>query len=258
MPHITPRVNFLIAGTQKGGTTALAHFLAQHPHVFISRQKELHFFDRDKYFRARTPNYTWYHQHFQGCDGYRAVGEATPIYMFWPAAAPRIHAYNPAMKLILLLRNPIERAYSDYIMERRRGFELLPFRWAIRVEPLRRRWLPSLLARHYLYTSRGFYSQQIQHLLHYFPREQMLILKTEELREDHYGTLQRVCAFLGVDPFPAIKQEIVFSNEYAPMSLDDWQLLQRIFAQEIDTLEALLGWDCSSWRRPPSPSRTMS
>lgn len=252
MPEHTARVTFLIAGTQKGGTTALAQFLAQHPQIFISRQKELHFFDTDKFFRGPTPDYAWYHQHFEGSEGYRAVGEATPIYMYWPAAAPRIKAYNPAMKLIMILRNPAERAYSDYIMERRRGFEHLPFRWALRLEPVRSALLPSKWRRLYLYADRGFYSQQITRLLQYFPREQMLFLKTEELREEHERTLQRVCAFLGVDAFPACKQEIVFSHEYDPMPPADWARLQDIFAREYAALEQLLGWDCSAWRRPPS------
>lgn len=253
MPEVPPRVTFLIAGTQKGGTTALAQFLAQHPQIFISRRKELHFFDTDKYFRTSTPDYAWYHQHFEGSEGYRAVGEATPIYMYWPAAAPRIKAYNPAMKLIMLLRNPAERAYSDYIMERRRGFEYWPFRWAVRFERVRSMLSPPTWRRLHLYTSRGFYSQQIKRLLQFFPREQMLFLKTEELREEHERTLQRVCAFLGIDPFPACKQEIVFSHEYDPMPPADWALLQRIFARELDELERLLGWDCSAWRRQPSP-----
>ncbi len=253
MPETTARVTFLIAGTQKGGTTALAQFLARHPQIFIARQKELHFFDTDRFFRGGAPDYAWYHQHFEASDGFLAVGEATPIYMYWPAAAARIHAYNPAMKLIMILRNPIERAYSDYIMERKRGFEYWPFRWAVRCERLRSLLSPPTWRRLHLYTGRGFYTRQIQNLLRYFPREQMLFLKTEELREQHDATLQRVCDFLGVEPFPACAQEIVFSHEYDPMPPADWSLLQRVFAAELAALERLLGWDCSSWRRMPAP-----
>lgn len=255
MPDSSPRVTFLIAGTQKGGTTALAHFLAQHPQIFMARQKELHFFDRDRFFRGKEPDYAWYHRHFEGSEGYRAVGEATPIYMYWPEAPARIHAYNPMMKFILILRNPVERAYSHYMMERRRWREFLPFRWAVRVEPLRAKLMPALFRRLYSYVSRGMYAEQIERLLGYFPREQLLVLKTEELREEHDATLQRVCSFLGVDPFPATKHELVFANTYEPIAAGDWHCLQQLYADELNRLERLLGWDCSAWRRMPSTPR---
>lgn len=201
MPEHTARVTFLIAGTQKGGTAALAQFLAQHPQIFISRQKELHFFDTDTYFRGATPDYAWYHQHFEGSEGYRAVGEATPIYMSWPAAAPRIKAYNPAMKLIMILRNPAERANAVcIIMEHRCGYGHLPFRWAARCGRVCNVLLRFAWRRLYrCNTKRGFSSHQTNGVLEYFLRERISFLKTDQRLQDivahKYAALEQLLSW---------------------------------------------------------------
>lgn len=126
------KVNFIIAGTQKGGTTALSAFLNQHPQISFAQVKEVHFFDTDYLFKAPPPPYHIYHRHFKNKSGC-IFGEATPIYMYWNPAIKRIKDYNPDMKLIFILRNPIERAYSHYIMEYKRDAETLSFSEAIRV-----------------------------------------------------------------------------------------------------------------------------
>src|SRR4051795_9448938 len=116
-------INFVIGGTQKGGTSALDAFLRQHPQICMPEsRKELHFFDREENF-ARPPKYRKYHANFRPGPGHRVTGEATPIYMYWDAAPARIWSYNPAMKWILVLRNPVERAFSAWNMETKRGAE---------------------------------------------------------------------------------------------------------------------------------------
>src|SRR5256885_16741616 len=127
-------VNFVIGGTQKGGTSALDSFLRQHPEICMPEtRKELHYFDREKNF-AKRPDHKKYHANFRPSPGQRVIGEATPIYMYWNAAPSRIHAYNPEMKWILTLRNPVERAFSAWNMERNRGADPLPFSEAIEKE----------------------------------------------------------------------------------------------------------------------------
>src|SRR3954451_25210734 len=121
------RVDFVIGGTQKGGTSALDAFLRQHPQICMPEsRKELHFFDREENF-ARTPKYRKYHANFRPGAGHRVTGEATPIYMYWDAAPARIWSYNAAMKLILVLRNPVERAFSAWNMETKPGAENVSF-----------------------------------------------------------------------------------------------------------------------------------
>jgi hypothetical protein len=249
------RVSFLIAGTQRGGTTALHTFLSAHPQIVFARRKEVHFFDDESLFRGGpAPDlYARYHGEFPPADEAAVIGEATPIYMYWKRAARRIRDYNPAMKLVVVLRNPIERAYSHYTLERNRHREPLSFSRAIRLERLRclRAW--PLQHRVFSYVDRGFYSRQIRRLLDHFPRKQMLFIKSDDLRQDHAATLARICRFLDVAPLPDSKPEAIFQSRYAsPMSPADRAYLARKFRPEISALERLLGWDCSSWKEPPA------
>ena len=156
-PHLST-VQFLIAGTQKGGTTALADYLRQHQALFIPAVKELHFFD-DESLDWKSPQedlYRSYHDAFRGAPAGSTWGDATPIYSYWWPAMARIWAYNPAMRLILCLRNPVERAYSHWAMETGRNWDALPFAEAIQTESERcSRALPQQ-HRVFSYVSRGF------------------------------------------------------------------------------------------------------
>ena len=125
------KLDFLIAGTQKGGTTALHNYLKQNPDVFLSEKKELHFFDNET-IDWQNPPYEKYHDAFKTASSRQKIGEATPIYTFWPDALARISKYNKDIKLIICLRNPTERAYSHWRMETSRQEEDLPFNLAIR------------------------------------------------------------------------------------------------------------------------------
>ena len=243
------KANFIVAGTQKGGTTAIARFLAQHSQVSFSTPKETHFFDDEELFSSPiTPAYDTYHQHFDFSPAGRAVGEATPIYMYWKPALGRIKNYNPEMKWIFFLRNPIERAYSHYVMERNRGAEDMSFSDAIRAEEDRLAEVYPMQHRVYSYIDRGYYSRQIKLILNEFPMNQMLFLKTEDLREHHQGTLEKVFDFLSIDGITSIPEEIVSSNQYPRMCAGDENYLWQKFEKEIDDLEQLLTWDCSNWR----------
>ena len=128
------KVGFLIAGVQKGGTTSLHSYLRQHPQILMARPKEAHFFDDDEKFVAGVPNYSAYHRHFTFRLSASICGEATPIYLYWSDAMRRIWEYNPEMKIIALLRNPIERAWSHWRMETVRKADDAPFSIAIRRE----------------------------------------------------------------------------------------------------------------------------
>jgi Sulfotransferase domain len=247
-------VNFLIVGTQKGGTTALAHFLSTHPQICMSPHKEVHFFDYPQsdlnIYSSFFPNYT----------NQIAIGEATPIYIYFPWIAPLLKAYNPNLKLILILRSPIERAFSQYQMERARSWESLNFSWAIRLESMRliwARWGDPLAKeersplRINSYCDRGFYSKQIENLLKYFPRQNLLILRSEELKSHHEQVLIQVYDFLGVDLNIAIppQAQLLVGNYQNSMSETDFRWLSSKFHHEIDRLEKLLDWDLDSWRK---------
>ncbi|MDB5452295.1 MAG: sulfotransferase, partial [Caulobacteraceae bacterium] len=157
-------VNFIIAGAQKGGTTALFDYLTEEPDIALSRVKETHFFDDDSR-DWEKPDYGDYHAQFDP-GGRAACGEATPIYIYWPNCLERIAAYNPAMRLILVLRDPVERAWSHWRMEYARGAETQSFAWCVRQG--RRRLFdaePWGVHREFSYVERGFYGEQVERLL---------------------------------------------------------------------------------------------
>lgn len=239
----------MVVGTQKGGTTAAAEFLAQHPQVCFSQPKELHFFSDDGFY----PDFDRYHRHFGDAAGRRAVGEATPLYMFLASALQRIHDYNPGMRLVYLLRNPIERAYSHFQMNVRLGLERLPFGECIRTEPLR------IMAAHdgdaassmvnHSYVSRGLYYEQLKFAFGLFPREQLLILRSEDLEHRHDETVRRIFGFLGLDESVRVPAKRVHAQSYdTPMSAADRDFLVRRFAPDMAKVEQLLDWDLSGWR----------
>lgn len=239
-----PHVNFLIAGAQKGGTTALFDYLGDYPDVALSNEKELHFFD-DEAQAWPAPDYDAYHAHFPAPDG-RPCGEATPIYGYWPDSLERIAAYNPAMRLILVLRDPVQRAWSGWRMEYARGVETEPFAWCIRQG--RQRLFgaePWGHHREFSYVERGFYGEQVERLLGLFPREQLLVLTSDGLQGDPTAALGAVRGFLGLPPAPApaprqvhVGRDMNYPSELTP---EDTAYLREVYAADNCRLLALTG-----------------
>lgn len=241
-------VNFVICGTQKGGTSALDAYLREHPEICMAGRKEVHFFDNESFYGNGKPDYSRYHSSFNPQASHRLIGEATPIYMYWYDAPRRMWEYNPNMKLIVILRNPIDRAYSHWNMERYRNAESLPFWDAIQDEQKRCREALPYQHRVYSYVDRGFYLEQLRRLWFYFSKDNVLVLKNEHLKDQPYDTLKDVCAFLGIDNFKIIKTREVHSRPYfSKMSDKEKEYLRFIFEHEIRNIEAVLGWDCSDW-----------
>ncbi|MGM0452723.1 MAG: sulfotransferase domain-containing protein [Thermodesulfobacteriota bacterium] len=242
-------VDFIVCGTQKGGTSALDGYLREHPAICMADQKEVHFFDDEKRFRNNNmPDYSAYHAFFHPGPAHERIGETTPVYMYWQDAPRRIWQYNPRMKLIVMLRNPIERAYSHWNMEHARKADSLSFGDAIRNE--RKRCRQALPYQHRIcsYISRGFYLEQLRRLYQFFPEENVLVLKNEQLRYHPRQTLETVCRFLQVSSFAGIRIKEVHSRPYASeMGAGEKEYLRKVFEYEIRGIERELGWDCSDW-----------
>jgi hypothetical protein len=239
-----PRVSFIVAGVQKGGTTALFDYLADAPGISCSRVKEVHFFD-DEAQAWPNPDYEAYHAQFAAFDG-RPRGEATPIYLDWPNSLERIAAYNPAIRLIVVLRDPVQRAWSHWRMEYARGAETQPFAWCVRQG--RQRLFdaePWGFHRDLSYVERGFYGEQMARLLGLFPREQVLVLRAEDLRGDPASALARVRGFLGVGlaPPPAPREANVGRDmDYgAELAATDVAYLRGVYARDQQRLGDLIG-----------------
>jgi hypothetical protein len=183
-PDVGALPDFVIIGAQKGGTSFLYHLLTHHPLVESAARKELHFFDNSEIFHHGVE---WYRRCFPRLsteDGQRAItGEATPYYLFDPPVAKRMAQIVPKARLIALLRNPIDRAYSHYQMQVKRGTEPRTFEEAIEQQ-------------HSSYVSRGIYVDQLLRWFEFFSKEQMLILKSEDFFERPIETLKVVLTFL--------------------------------------------------------------
>jgi len=241
-------VDFIICGAQKGGTTALDQYLREHPSICMAEKKEVHFFDNEDNFIDGKGHYPKYHSHFSPSRKHKLIGEASPIYMYWEKVPERIFKYNPNMKLIVLLRNPIERAYSQWNMMRLNGDEDLSFLDALKQEKDRCQQTGSLQHRLYSYTDRGFYLNQLKRLWEHFPKENILIIKSEELKEKPGSVLNDVTNFLKVEKFKQVKVKNVHSLPYNKiMNPEEVDLLKSIFEPEIHRLEKALKWDCSEW-----------
>jgi hypothetical protein len=247
-PAVLDRVSFVVAGVQKGGTWALDAYLREHPELCLPHEKELHFFDADRLFAEEPVDYASYHARFEPRPPQRLLGEVTPAYMYWPAAAERMARYNPAMRIIGVLRNPITRAFSHWNMARQKRREPLPFRDALRAEPDRRRKFPPEEAKRFSYVERGFYAQQLQRLWRCFPVAQTLIFKSEELFERPNEVLGRIAIFLDIAPFPPLAAITADARGYdTEMGDEEKRFLIGVYEAEIRQLERLLGWDCSAW-----------
>lgn len=258
LPH------FMIIGTQKGGTTSLYHYLIQHPCIAPIWIKEPHFFDI--YFYKGLP---WYRSHFPTTiEQYYArhvqqhdliVGEASPYYLFHPQAATRVAQTLPKAKLILLLRNPVDRAYSQYQHQtRQEGVESLSFEEALASEEkrlageeekiLQDKKYFSFNHRHYSYVARSEYIEQLPAWMDLFPREQFLILRSEDLYTDPKAIVKQTLDFLGL-PSNYLGQDYKPFNDakYAKMAPETRERLITHFkpynARLYDYLGRDFGWD---------------
>lgn len=241
------KIDFLVVGAQKAGTTALFTYLNEHPEIGLAKKKEVHFFDKDDLFLSQHPDYNSYHDYFDFEKGHSTYGEITPIYMYWNPCCDRIWEYNPQVKLIFILRNPIERAFSHWLMEYERGSEHLDFSDCIRQEESRLNKSSGGQHRVYSYQDRGFYSHQIQRFSQRFPMEQMLFIKYDEFLLKQEATLDLIYDFLKVGRTSFSFRKVHQRKLRFELKAADRDYLRAQFDNEIKDLEQLLGWDCGNW-----------
>ena len=242
------KLDFILAGAQKSGTTALHYFLEKHPRITMGDRQEMHFFDNDDLFSGPV-DYDLLHRHFRPVARPTIAGECSPSYLYWKPAAERIWNYNPQIKLLILLRNPVERAFAHWNMQRFKGREPLDFFEAVKEEKSRIAGAPPQEVRRFAYIDRGFYTEQLERFFRFFSREQMMIIKFDKFREEQRETLNSIFSFLGVKPLPSFrsKDRNVVPYQRA-MNWEERVFLYNIFADGIAKLEQLLGWDCSDWK----------
>ena len=239
------RIDFIVAGVQKSGTTALDSYLRQHSEIGMGKIKEIHFFDNERYFRTRKIDYREYHKHFNFSEKKKVFGESTPIYIWWKDSIKRIFEYNNKIKLIVILRNPIDRAFSHWNMEISRNNEVRNFYTCISENKLNQ---PQNKISSYI--ERGFYIEQIENLFKYFDRNQLLFIKYEDFLSEQETYLRKIFSFLNVSNdnynFNFKKSHnIKYSSEIDAKSKS--YLLNK-YMNDINKVELLLGWDCNDWK----------
>jgi hypothetical protein len=202
--------DFLVAGVPKAGTTALHAALSRHPGLYMSPIKEPKFFLSDGPPQARgggPGDVLTYREHVWLRDDYEALfaaappgalrGESTPLYLYDRAAMRRIRALAPAAKLIVILRDPVERAHSNWTHLWSAGLE--PEADFLRACADEERRIAAGWASFWHYTALGKYGEQLDYALSMFPREQLLVLRYRKLVDEPAATLNRICGFLGVE-----------------------------------------------------------
>jgi len=241
--------DFIIIGVQKGGTSSLFELLKQHPNIKTSVFKEVHYYDF-QYQKGKK----WYRSFFPLLkrDKKLVYGEASPYYFFHPLVPERIYKDNPNVKLILLLRDPVDRAYSHYQMERRKGREKLKsFEEAISKETERiqkgydgitnGKQLYNYNHHIYSYVARGRYDVQLKRWLQYFKREQLLVLKSEDFFVSPHNNLERIYKFLDIPViFP---KDLLVKNQgmYNPVKNDTIKHLRDYYKPHNEELSRFLG-----------------
>ena len=201
--------NFLLIGAEKAGTTSIHNYLRSHPQVFMARVKEPLFFafegcklgykgpGDEELNRRVVTSADAYAALFAGAERYRAVGEASATYLFYPQSPERAAHYVPKAKLIVVLRNPADRAYSNFLHGIRAAKENLEFGAALKAEPERiaAGWSPF-----FSYRAKGWYHAQLSHWMEYFPPEQFLFLLYDDLQARPMEVMRQIYGFIGVNP----------------------------------------------------------
>ncbi len=306
--------NFFIVGSAKSGTTSVYNYLKQHPDIFMSPIKETHHFSTDIDSKKFRPDYaanlnrnidTWlngdqrkeifhafindwdkYVKLFKHAENQKAVGEVTNSYLYSTAAATNIHAKFPDGKIIMILRNPVDRAFSHFLMDLKSGRETGDFIDALKrdmAKPMKGWGISNV------YFEIGLYYEQVKRYLEVFPKNQVKIILYDDYRNNAAKVLKEICEFLSINPafefefskehnkamlpkssavtlmmkqrglknfvkdfFPkSLKKnlkKIFFTEKNLPkLSTDDRKYLVELYKTDIQNLSKLINRDLSNW-----------
>lgn len=266
------RPDFLIVGGKRCGTSSLARYLAEHPHLYVPPQKEVHYFDLHV-----DRGLGWYEAQFSEAAPNQLACDATPSYIYLEWIPGQMAEVVPEARIIAILRNPTDRAYSDYWFVRGRGHEKLSFEEAIDSEPRRLRSNDPRAALHYTYLSRGHYVKQLERLCEHFPRGNISVLLFEDLIAKPLEIFSDLCRFLDVDdaivppslgqranrtlrsgavkglagrlptPIKRVVRRLNTRSSYPPMKPETRRRLIDLYRESNEALGAWLGRDLTHW-----------
>lgn len=241
--------DFLIIGTQRGGTTTLFSLLSAHPGIFMPEEKEVHYFDLNY-----QKGIDWYTAKFSNSvkDSTAISGEASPYYLYHPHVPERVAKDLPEVKLIVLLRDPVDRAYSNYMLERKRNAEPLDtFSQVVAMETKRTegdeeqmKLDPTFIGndfQRYSYMKRGLYGQQLQRWFTYFPKDRFLLLKSEDFFTEPKAILTRIYDFLEIEKVYPREFSVLNKMTDEPMTSEMKREWSTYFREDGKLLRELTG-----------------
>lgn len=271
-----PHPDFLLVGTKRGGTTSLWNYLAGHPQVLPMFPAPRGLKSNAYFFSGQGYGDAWYRSHFHS-RAYRrwaarrvgpvVTGEASPYYMYGPHLPARIAGVMPQVKLIVLLRDPVDRAYGHHQERRKEGVEPLSFEDALAAEDARLAGEHERMAADptyysvahdfYAYRDRGVYLPQLERIYAAFPRQQVLVLRSEDLYTDTQGAFDRTCRFLGIGSVDLGCAERHNFIPRAPLAPATRRALQAFYAPHNHALYQALGTDFGWGAEERDPSATV-
>ena len=254
--------DFVIIGAQKSGTTSLYDFVIKHPAIASASTKEVEYFSMwhkhgDLWYRSNFPTSLLRYYFYKKTKQKLLSGEASPNYLFYPTVPSRMKAILPDIKLIVILRNPVDRAYSHYNHKVRQNNEMLSFEKAIELEEERCAGEKERLIkdpdfvpnhyRHHSYLARGVYADQLENWFRHYSKKQFLILTTEDFSKNLQRTLDQIFDFLDVTPFQVENLKNLNVGNYKTMNKDTRKFLIEYFKPHNEKLSKLLqhnfDWD---------------
>jgi hypothetical protein len=214
--------DFIIPGVMKSGTTSLHYYLSQHPDIFmpVGKLQETHFFDYDVNF---AQGLSWYEDRLSGWSNSQLLGQTCPNYLGVSKVPRRIHDMMPGVKFIVVLRNPVDRAYSHYWHEVKKNRETLGFEDALAFET-KRISKNEVEWRYFCYRLRGQYYLHISEFLTFFPIKNFHFVIYEEMRQNSLLEINRCFEFLGLQQLKSIQSETIHNKTVIPKSF----LLKRV------------------------------
>ena len=234
----------MIIGAQKSGTTSAYSYINDHPSVRRAARKEVHYFDL--HYRRSV---AWYQSFFPMGNGRRrwVTGEASPSYMMDPQVPQRVHDLIPDVRIVVLLRDPIERAYSHFNHMRETGVEPIGnFVEALEAEQERMQEVDSfgeasIMRLRFAYARRGFYGEQLQRWFDLFPRNSIRVFLTTELANSSQTFASAAYSFLQLPPHRLRNTKVRNSRSYDPMPVMAYERLSKIYAEDGAVVEKLTG-----------------
>ena len=258
--------NFIILGAAKAGTTALYHYLKQHPQVGMSRIKETNYLalkndpldfqgpgDADYIKRFTITTEAGYLDQFRDCAGKVAIGEASPLYLYSPKAPAEIHATVPDARLVVILRDPVDRAFSAFLhLVRDHRETTRDFGEALRLEPDR---IAARWEHIWHYVGMGRYADQLARYHALFPAEQIRVYLYQDFQRDPCHTLRDLFRFLEVDETftcdQSTRHNAGLPHDQRPhLTPEVRDLIRAELSDDVSRLETMIDRDLSAWRRP--------